>query len=129
MSSLRVVSGLLCDDVRREANGKLIAIGIYANRIFVGGFPCVLNLTAFVNVSVDTKGEQRFKIRLSTGKNMLAEAEILVDPQWTGLDWYSIPFGPLGFDKPSTILMQWMPDGGKWKTFAEVPIEIGKVSG
>ena len=129
MSSLKVISGLLCDEVRREMNGKLFAIGIYASRIFVASFPSTIFLTGFINVYVETIGEQRFKTRLVVDKQPRSEVEIALDTHSTGLDWYAIPFGPIAFDKPSTILLQWMVDGGKWKTFATVPIEIGPVAG
>ena len=125
MSKFKVNNGFLCDDVRRENNGKLIAIGIYGNRIFVGNFPCVLNLMAFVNVSVDTAGEQRFKTRLLVDDETRSEVEIASDTVWAGSDWYPVPVGPIGFEKPSTIHLQWKSEGGKWKSFASVPIEIG----
>ena len=38
----KVRFGILCEDVRREDNGKLIFIGVYGSNVLVGGFPATI---------------------------------------------------------------------------------------
>lgn len=122
------MTGLLCDEVRREHNGKLIAIGIYGSRIFVAGFPALLNLSTLLNVVFESSGEQRFKVRVSVNGEMKTEIEIAVESAWGGSDWFPIPCGNIQFDRPSEIKLSADDGNGKWKAFLTIPIEIGPTS-
>jgi hypothetical protein len=44
-AELKIISVLICDDVRREENGKEILIGVYSGDIIVTRFPAAMALT------------------------------------------------------------------------------------
>ena len=57
---------IMCDEVRRAANGKLIIIGMYTPNMGVPQIPYqVRALTFFVAVESDTPEEYTFRIKLS----------------------------------------------------------------
>lgn len=57
---------IMCDEVRREDNGKLIIIGMYTPNMGVPQIPYkVRALTFFVAVESDTPDEYTFRIKLS----------------------------------------------------------------
>jgi hypothetical protein len=50
----------ICDEVRREDNGKLLIIGVYTNDIIVMNFPVNLLLAVVVGFNVDEPIETDF---------------------------------------------------------------------
>jgi len=66
---------LICDEVRREDNGKLLIIGLYLPDIVVPQLPFVLSsLTLFLSLESDTSGHAGFHLRLQrleTGQNLV----------------------------------------------------------
>lgn len=69
---------LICDDVRREDNGKLILLGLYTGNIAVPQIPFSLPLlTFFTALESDRPGQWSMKFRLQnleTGKNLVEGA-------------------------------------------------------
>lgn len=124
MSKVTIAAAFLCDDVRREDNGKMIAIGIYGNRIFVNAFPAILRLSALTNVSFPSAGRHSFKVRLSVGGEMRQEVTIEAEVRWSGSDWVPLPFEPVQFYKPNEVSLALELDNGKWRKFLTVPIEV-----
>lgn len=65
---------LICDEVRREDNGKFMIIGLYTPNVAVPQIPFVLpSLTFFNYLQADTAGEWDIRFRLThleTGRNL-----------------------------------------------------------
>jgi hypothetical protein len=62
-SGYRIRSVILCDDVRREANGKEILIGVYNDTIIFSSFPAVLpQFVVRVSLSIKDKDSKVFKL-------------------------------------------------------------------
>lgn len=58
---------IICDDVRREDNGKLIVLGMYLDVIVVPSFPTVLPLFTIFNMLEDDRpGDWSWKFSLSS---------------------------------------------------------------
>jgi len=86
---------LLCDDVRQEANGKWIVIGLYTPDITVPQIPIALPLTLLVCLESDVPGNFTFKIRvnhLETGRP-LAEAMGQMGIQKPGMGAFPVRIG------------------------------------
>jgi len=73
MISLRYF--LICDEVRREDNGKLLIVGLYLPDIVVAQLPFVLpSLTLFLCLESNTAGHSGLHLklqRLDTGQNIV----------------------------------------------------------
>jgi hypothetical protein len=67
---------LFCDDVRQEANGKHILIGVFGADILPTMLPGVLPLAIYLRVFGMTKGDHHFRITLTTNDgDLLGEIE------------------------------------------------------
>ncbi|MGF1619326.1 MAG: hypothetical protein ACFCUR_01785 [Rhodomicrobiaceae bacterium] len=54
---------ILCDDVRREDNGKLLAIGVYPKDIVFSKLPADFALTVWLETQQEELGEIPFNLR------------------------------------------------------------------
>lgn len=64
---------IICDDVRREDNGKVMAIGIYFGAITVPQLPFVMTMTFFQLLEADRVGNWSWRSKLQhleTGKEI-----------------------------------------------------------
>jgi hypothetical protein len=84
---------LMCDDVRREDNGKIILIGLYTPDMVAHQIPFVMpTLTFFLNLESDRPGQFGFRTRVEhqeTGA-VLPQTEAMgmlaiVNPQQPGI--------------------------------------------
>jgi hypothetical protein len=55
---------VLCDDIRQEANGKYLLIGVYGSNIVVRGFPTDLRLAIWILAHPKALGRVRARIRV-----------------------------------------------------------------
>lgn len=63
-----ISSVIICDDARREDNGKDILIGVYSGDIIVPSFPAALGLSFWFEYSFDRPGVQDIKFRVVTDR-------------------------------------------------------------
>ena len=63
MPRIDVQSAIICDDVRKEANGKDILIGVYSG-IIVTSFPCDLILSIWIQHNTIGAGEVPLAVKL-----------------------------------------------------------------
>lgn len=54
---------IICDDIRREDNGKQILIGVYSEEIGISSFPSTLTLAMWLQCKADGMGEVNFDFR------------------------------------------------------------------
>lgn len=59
-----IVNALVCEDVRREVNGKEILIGVYGNAIVVPSFPVDLNLMFWFQARAP-QGDHELRLRIA----------------------------------------------------------------
>ncbi|HKZ00641.1 MAG TPA: hypothetical protein VJ180_00280, partial [Pyrinomonadaceae bacterium] len=85
---MEVKFGFVCDEVRREDNGKLIFIGAYSSDIVVPELPAVLILTLVVRVEM--KGDEAFEIRVKMGETQLRKGKGRIRSDADGGQWVPI---------------------------------------
>ena len=92
---------IICDDFRREDNGKLMLIGMYVGTIVVPQLPFALpSLTFFNHLETDRPGNWSFKFtlqHLETGQK-LVEGRGDADVQMPGNALAPIKLAPLQFN-------------------------------
>lgn len=81
---MKVMNVIICDEVRRESNGKHIIIGVYPNDILVAesDFPSVIPLTIWAQLDLDDpkhKLEYEFRTTLNDTELFRANASAGVD--------------------------------------------------
>lgn len=96
---------LICDDVRKEDNGKLILIGLYQKVIALPQIPYILpSLTFFQVLETDRPGMWGVKIKLQhleSGKNLI-EGVGQIGFQTVGEGVNSLRFGNVSLVAPGS---------------------------
>ena len=68
----RIEYAIICDDLRREDNGKLLIIGAYGGEILVSDLPAVLSLRILLGVYSSTTGSVPVSLKIKQdGKTIL----------------------------------------------------------
>jgi len=65
-----IASALVCDDIRKEENGKAILIGVYGNNIILSKFPVTMHLSLWLQGKAKD-GDYRLEL----GVEALSEGE------------------------------------------------------
>jgi hypothetical protein len=117
-----VKSGIICDLIRQENNGKLIFIGVYAASIVAQAFPATLALSCIAILDASKTGE--FPI----------EFETLLDGKSQGIGTGSIGVSKVGMSllpfqnivlnniSPGTLVFRMRELNKSWQTVIEIPI-------
>lgn len=124
MRHFDVSSVVLCDDVRQEANGKHILIGVYIDSVLVVDFPTNISLTIWVVFKPNEIGEFPGEIRVIKDDDSVllrGESKIIIrtlDPS-TAIFQYM----PLVFQQGGKYLFQWKFDDDEWETVKEFTVQ------
>ena len=115
---------IVCDDIRTEANGKQIVIGVYASSMEVPSFPARLLLAYLVRLTSKKAVDIVLEIRLldkngTVGINAGGTIKIEKANTLTSL---AIPQVTAEFPEPTTIRLQMREPGSRWKTVQETEV-------
>ena len=72
-SKISIRGAILCDDVRKEDNGKILLIGVYSSDILVRQFPFKKNLCLWLHGPAE-RGEYKIQVRVSVTAEDNSEA-------------------------------------------------------
>jgi len=126
---LKITIALLCDDVRRESNGKELLIGVYGNRIILPSFPMALNLTVWMRALFRRPGPAKIEVRVidDRGQAILPTitAEVLSPPEIKDESTIILGAAPFQLHGPARIAYQWRPPDGEWKEIVGIKVEQG----
>ena len=121
----KVKAVLFCDAVRREDNGKFIAIGCYGSSVVVHEFPVQLVLTPLIQCDLSKVEELTglsFKLSISgSPASPKLEGQITTaKEEKNGL----LPVGPFAIEvkRPGTLKLQLLSTDGVWATIGSIPI-------
>lgn len=124
---------ILCDEVRREDNGKLLLLGTYAGDVFTE-MPATLQLTWFIMgktpVGGDTDIEFRIETRANNGKHqgeMLAKAA-LRNNQSEAYSVLILGRIPIPFSEAGEIVLSWK-NGEEWQELGKRKVVLNPVGG
>jgi len=111
--ALSLRATLLCDDVRREDNGKLLFVGVYTPGIRVARLPASIPLCAFQIWEVDTPGVHQFRLQLrnaETGTTLL-DGQAAMEVRNAGAGYLTLKLGVLRFEVAGDYQLRFMLDG------------------
>lgn len=123
LPSLELTGMILCDDIRREQNGKFILIGVYGISILCNEFPAQLNLHLFCSIQPTRLGDVELEFQFCLDEKPLVGAELLA--QFTGLteDLFSTPALPVTLKGPGTLSLRCREARGDWTVVLEKTID------
>jgi hypothetical protein len=127
MSGLDIRYVIVCDDVRREDNGKEILIGVYSSDILVPVLPANLQLVFWMHVYNDEVGEFPFEVRL-TGPDRVQILHASAQGTATSArSMGSIWFGPVGVRVPKEgdLSLEFKrADDRYWSEIKQIPVRL-----
>lgn len=117
--------GIVCDDVRREDNGKLIAVGIYASDIQVSRFPTAIQLRLLLGIRSYKSGSFMFNIRVLQDRKTIFHATGSAENTESN-SFTVMGTGPIGINvTDDTILkFQGRVDQSRYKTLCTLPVRL-----
>jgi hypothetical protein len=117
---------IICDDVRREDNGKLIILGMYMGTITVPSFPAVLpTLTILSLVESDRPGQWSFRLAIQNLErgNAVMEARGFANVPQPGPAVMPIKFGGARFEERGNYTVTLEVEGQR-EPLAVVPLRV-----
>lgn len=96
---------LLCDDVRREDNGKLILIGLYGGNIQVASLPTTLLLALVCECITNSEGPKQNEVHIEfrlDGK-VSTKGSIGVTIDGSGTSFLAFPKAPIHLANPGKL--------------------------
>jgi hypothetical protein len=115
-----IKSAIICDDIRREDNGKMLFIGVYVGEILVAEFPIALRLTWVLFGKHQKTASHDMEFRISydahTEKPTSLQAKTTTDPALEDQAEVSliIPNAVLTFQEPTALTVS-VKEGGRWR--------------
>lgn len=123
---LEIKSVVVCDDARREDNGKYILIGVYLGSIVAFSFPLQLGLCFFVEAEAKAIGLASIDFKLvGNGDVDLIEGKIQFGIEQKGLLGFPIKTPTQTFPVAMSLSFLIRQEGGEWQTIKTIPMVRG----
>lgn len=124
---LTLSSVILCDDVRREDNGKDILIGVYTGDVLVPKFPISMSICLWLLMKTKGMGDFERSVRVldPAGKIIAAgQFRATIGEKEEGFASFALTKMPLNIQSTGEIKFQWKSPGGRWKTLLTKNVQI-----
>lgn len=121
----KIVSALLCDEVRREDNGKFIAMGIYRASVQFLKVPANKGFTALVQIrDLEQAGNYSLGFKVLVGGKKVQEIAGTLSNTEPSIELLSIPINVIEFTGETDLKMYAKVDKQRWRAILEMPIRI-----
>lgn len=126
--AVQFTTALICEDIRREENGKLSLSGVFGGEIVVDRLPAVLVLSFLViaNVAVAIDCEVDFRLRLDDVT--LFEGKGKITPKAPGRSLLPIGRQLVKIAKPGILRFEERPAGSKWRLLLACPVRSAEIT-
>lgn len=121
--TMRVISALLCDDVRQEKNGKYILIGAYTGEILYPRFPAAGQFSAMCCLEVGEPSEASIQFRFKVDDEIVGDITGEVGSDTPGRMWVALSLPPMSFPGACIVSAEFrVNDTGEWEVFMSMPV-------
>jgi hypothetical protein len=128
---IELITTVICEDIRREDNGKPILIGVYPTDMIIANLPATIVLCIYMNVKTKKEGNYETKLRIigQTGQIIVAPIPISIKMP-NMLSTLVIIKGILAqLQAEGKISIQWQAPGAAWATISIIDVRVGAVPG
>ena len=126
--SISVETVVICDDIRREDNGKVILIGVYNNVIILERYPAVIQPKFWLQCKASADGNVPLKMRIIANKKQKlyeAKADIDVERGQFGFFAFGLHSPPIKLASPCSLTLKFQQPGKRWQTITEFVVAKG----
>lgn len=121
----KIVSALLCDEVRQESNGKFIAIGIYRGAVQFLKLPAKKGFTVLAQArELEKAGEYSISFKVLVGGKKIQENAGILSNTVPSMEWLPIPIDPIEFTEETDLKIYAKIDEQRWRSIFEIPIRV-----
>lgn len=118
---------IICDQIRKEHNGKYFFIGVYNDSLFVEKFPLRTSVQFAFGFEIKSKGDHPFEVWAGIGDQILVEGKAQISGESTSHIIVEFPPVPLKVDKTGELLVKFRLENQKrWKTLATLHVALIK---
>lgn len=122
---MKAHAAIVCDQVRREDNGKEILIGVYSSDILIPLFPATLLLAFWVQVSAQKAGSYDIEFRIKVNGKLAAELSgKTAIKKGSAISSISTPQVPIEFRSIGTLGVEFREKSKRWKTISTLPVSL-----
>ena len=122
-AKLKFLFGIVCDDVRREDNGKELILGVYSGSILVPTFPSNLMLSFWAQYQASAAGHSVMDARvLSAQRTTLVQLKLNIDVSDVGCGSIYLPPLPIQVQSHGELHWQIKQEGQDWETIKSIPV-------
>lgn len=125
--NIKFDTALICEDVRREENGKLGLAGVFSTDIVVDRFPAVLVLSFLLVATVKVAIESEVSIRLRLDDVNLFEGKGRMSPSYPGRTLLPIGRQVLKIEKLGILRLDVKQAGANWQNLSTTPIRSADI--
>ena|ERR1700733_4642203 len=130
LSRRNIRNVIVCDDIRREDNGKLILIGVYSDQILIDSFPAVLTFTIYCEIMPDSLEPIILNARVYFGKksktNVPLQMRLDIILNKLGVIPVVLPKTSFSATQEGTYHVDISFEGSKWVTLVEKSIDLSR---
>lgn len=116
---------VICDDVRREDNGKSILIGVYSHDIIVAKLPATFSLASYIVGTVTGVDEAKFETRVKVNNEVMHSGRGTIRITSRDNPYFTLvsPALPLEIAEEGELVLDAKIEGGRWKTLRHLKIK------
>lgn len=120
---LQVISAIICDDVRREINGKDILIGVFGSGMKIGAIPSLVSLSFWLELYA-TAGSHELTLRMidPNGATVFQTPTNKVETKIDGFNHSAIVGAPIQISLTGDFKLQINTQSGEWQTIRTLNI-------
>lgn len=125
--AIKIRFGIVCDEVRREDNGKLLLIGVYSSSIIVQQLPAALVLALVIRVDNEKPTEIPMEFRILHNDTPLRKGKGVLNLRLGGQNVMAIPSIPLEkIEAEGRMSFQLRLRGRDWEEVCSLPLSLKK---
>lgn len=121
-ASVTIKYGIICDDIRREDNGKLMILGVYGGAIIVPKIPLALGLASLLCLEATAPTKMHIKIRYALDGKVLAQGEGEYTIESVGAALMALPKLPVPIPKEGALALEAQFLELDWQTARSIPV-------
>ena len=122
---INITTAFVCDDVRREDNGKLIIIGAYGGNVGIAKIPSRLRLSLVVRALVSEPGETDIEFRALLDGKPQSHQKGHIAIESVSATMFSVPGLSIEIDNPGNLEFQFrLLPSDEWETIFSIPCEL-----
>jgi len=126
-----IKSVIVCDDVRREDNGKILIVGAYIGEILLSALPATIGLAFVCTAVTDGPGPMDIEVRVEHSRATqpltgFASAVIGIPASHAGGEaWVVLPAAPFAFDQETELVIR-AREAGTWREIGRKRVALSR---